>query len=81
MKVRCSFLSCLPENEITAYGDFLGRPVGVGAQSGGSGSTGPTSLLLLCSAVFLMRRHNSHSEHNPVTIATSIRHILTRMSS
>ena len=52
------FLSCLPEYEITAYGDFLGRPVGVGASSGGSGSTGPTSLLLLCSAVFLLRRRS-----------------------
>jgi len=28
-----------------------------------------------------IRRHNAHSEHNPVTRATSIRHILIRMSS
>jgi len=52
------FLSCLPASEVTTFGDFLGRETVQPVSSSGSGTTGPTFLLLLGGAVFLMRRRN-----------------------
>jgi PKD repeat protein len=50
------FLSCLPESEIIAFGDFLGREEGQRTSSGGSGSTGPMFLMLFAWTVYLTRR-------------------------
>ncbi|MDH3491393.1 MAG: PKD domain-containing protein [Gammaproteobacteria bacterium] len=53
------FLSCLPEWEITAHGDFLGRDLVPRARRSGSGTTGPAFLLLLGGAMFIKRRRKS----------------------
>ena len=64
------FLSCLPDWEVTALGDFLGRPVVTGSRGGGSGATGPTFLLVLGWVAILMRRFSATTRVNQTTADT-----------